>query len=89
MDRTIDSKLIFNAIPFELFGAMEAIYKRKIFFRLGLFESGSLSTGLGVIFENISIDYAFIIDNSMKGLDNNHLITVGLSYDWIKERVFN
>ena len=55
MDRTIDSKLIFNAIPFELFGAMEAIYKRKIFFRLGLFESGSLSTGLGVIFENISI----------------------------------
>lgn len=89
MDRTIDSKLLFNAIPFEAYGAMEAIYKRKIFFRLGLFQSGSLSTGLGVLFENISIDYAFIIDNSIKGIDNNHLITVGLSSDWIKEKVFN
>ena len=88
-DRTIDSKLLINAIPFELFGGMEAIYKRKIFFRLGLFQSGSVSTGLGVILENISIDYAFIIDNSIKGLDNNHLITVGLSSDWIKGKVFN
>ena len=89
MDRTIDSKLLFNAIPVEVYGAIEAIYKRKIFFRLGLFQSGSLSTGLGLILKNISIDYAFIVDNSIKGLDNNHLITVGVSSDWIKEKVFN
>ncbi|OUW80136.1 MAG: hypothetical protein CBD77_01030 [bacterium TMED217] len=88
-DRTIDSKLLFNEIPFELFGALEVIYKRKIFFRFGLFQSGSLSAGLGLNFRNISIDYSFIIDNSIKGLDNNHLITVGLSSDWIKEKVFN
>ena len=88
-DRTIDSKLLFDTIPFEIFGALEVIYKKKIFFRFGLFQSGSLSTGLGIILKNISIDYAFIIDNSIKSLDNNHLITVGLSSDWIKEKVFN
>ena len=89
MDRTIDSKLLFNSIPVEVYVAMETIYKRKIFFRLGRLQSGSLSTGLGLILKNISIDYAFIVDNSIKGLDNNHLITVGVSSDWIKERVFN
>jgi len=88
-DRTIDSRLLFNTIPFELFGALEVIYGENIFLRFGLFQSGSLSTGLGIILKNISIDYAFIIDNSIKGLDDNHLITIGLSSDWIKDKVFN
>jgi hypothetical protein len=42
-----------------------------------------------MFWKNITVDYAFIIDNSVAGLDNNHLITIGLSSDWIKDKVFN
>ena len=68
-DRTIDSKLLFNIIPIELSGGLETIYKRKIFIRLGFFQSGSLATGLGIFWKSITVDYAFIIDNSVAGLD--------------------
>jgi hypothetical protein len=88
-DRTIDSKLLFNTIPLELSGGLETIYKRKIFIRFGFYQSGSLAIGLGMFWKNITVDYAFIIDNSVAGLDNNHLITIGLSSDWIKDKVFN
>ena len=42
-----------------------------------------------MFWKNITVDYAFIIDNSVTGIDNNHLITIGLPSDWIKDKVFN
>ena len=88
-ERTIDSRLLFNTIPIEFSGGVETIYKRKIYTRIGVYHSGTIATGLGVFWENITIDYAYLIDNSISGIDNNHLITISLSSDWIKKKVFN
>ncbi len=88
-ERTIDSQLFFDTIPIEYSGGIETIYKRKIFVRVGIYPSGSVATGLGILLENMTIDYGYIIDNSISGIDKNHLITISLSSGWIKKKVFN
>ena len=87
-ERTIDSHLIFDTIPIEFSGGIETIYKRKIFARVGFYPSGTIATGLGVLWKNMSIDYAYLVDNSISGIDKNHLITLCLSSNWIKKKVF-
>ena len=88
-ERTIDSQLFLNTIPVEFSGAIETIYKRKIFVRIGAYPSGTIATGLGIFWENMTIDYAYLIDNLISGIDKNHLITISLSSGWIKKKVFN
>ena len=89
MDRTIASELLFNNIPIELTGGIETIYRKKIFFRAGFFQTGALTAGLGMFWKDITVDYAFIADDSIAGLDDNHLITISVSSEWIKNRIFN
>ncbi len=88
-ERTIDSRLLLDTFPIEFSGGIETIYKRKIFTRVGVYPSGTIATGLGIFWENMTIDYAYLIDNSISGIDKNHLITIRLSSDWIKKKVFN
>ena len=88
-ERTIDSYLLLDTIPIEFSGGIETIYKRKIFARVGVYPSGTIATGLGILWDNIKIDYAYLIDNSISAIDKNHLITLSLSSDWIKNKVLN
>ena len=88
-ERTIDSYLLLDTIPIEFSGGIETIYKRKIFARVGVYPSGTIATGLGIFWDNITIDYAYLIDNSISAIDKNHLITLSLSSDWIKNKVLN
>jgi hypothetical protein len=88
-ERTIDSHLFLDTVPIEYSGGIEIIYKRKIFSRVGVYSTGTISTGLGILWENITIDYAYLFDNSITGIDKNHLITLSLSSDWIKKKVLN
>ena len=88
-ERTIDSRLFLSVIPVEFSGGIETIYKRKIFARLGVFPTGTIASGLGIFWENMTIDYAYLIDNSISGIDKNHLITMSLSFDWIINKLFN
>ncbi len=88
-ERTIDSHFLLNTIPIEISGGIETVYKRKIFIRGGFYPSGTFATGLGMLWENMTIDYAYLIDNSISGIDKNHIITISLSLEWIKKKVFN
>ena len=88
-ERAIDSKLLFNTFPVDLAGGLETIYREKIFFRVGIFQSGASTAGLGMFWDNISIDYAVIADNFNLGLNDNHLITISVSSKWIKDRILN
>jgi len=88
-ERTINSSLLFDTIPIEFSSGIEMIYNRKIFVRVGIYPSRTIATGLGIFWENLTIDYAYLIDNSISGIDKNHLVTLSLSSDWIKNKVFN
>ena len=89
LDRSIDSKLIFDKIPTDLSFGIETVYKNSLFFRLGIFQRGTFSSGIGLLLNDISIDYAFLNDDSLNGIEKNHLISISVSLDWIKKQLSN
>tara|TARA_A100001015_G_scaffold262842_1_gene309349 strand:- start:852 stop:1919 length:1068 start_codon:yes stop_codon:yes gene_type:complete len=88
-DRSIDSKLLFDRIPIDLVFGIETVYKNNLFFRLGLFQRGTFSSGIGLLWKNISIDYAFLNDSSFTGIEKNHLLSINVSIEWLKKQFKN
>ena len=64
-------------------------YKNNLFFRLGIFQRGTFSSGIGLFWNDFSIDYAFLNDGSLNGIKKNHLLSVSVSLDWIKKQFKN
>ena len=83
-NRSIDSELIFGSVPMDFSAGVEIIYKNNLFFRFGAFQRGAFSSGIGLFFKDISIDYAFLSDLSTNGIDKNHLLSISVSRNWIK-----
>ena len=89
LDRSIDSRLIFDKIPTDLSFGIETVYKNSLFFRLGIFQRGTFSSGIGLLLNDISFDYAFLNDGSLNGIEKNHLLSINVSFDWIKKQFSN
>ena len=69
-----------------LFG-LEAIYRQKLMLRLGQNSLYQLTGGVGVNWENLIIDYAFL-PSSINGIfANHHLISLSIYLDWLIERI--
>ncbi len=88
-DRSIDSELIFGSIPIEYSGGIEAIFKKNLFFRFGLFQRGTFTSGIGLQWNDFNIDYAFLNNGSSNGIEKNHLLSVSVSTQWIKKYFSN
>ena len=69
-----------------IFG-VNVIYNNQLALRLGRNSIGSFTTGLGISWENLSLDYAFLNEPSGSGLGSTHLISVSVSADWIKNYI--
>ena len=63
------------------------IYNNQLALRLGRNSIGSFTTGLGISWENLSLDYAFLNEPSGSGLGSTHLISVSVSADWVKNYI--
>ena len=66
----------------ESFG-FEIVYEKKVYVRLGRDIYSNLAGGLGLLLDDLSVDYAFNNSFSSTGIGNNHLITFNLSLDFI------
>ena len=44
LDRSIDSELVLKSIPMEFSAGFEAILKKKLFFRIGMFQRGTIAS---------------------------------------------
>ncbi len=64
---------------------VEIIYDSKIFFRFGQNQMGSGTGGLGLRWPAFSLDYSFEASDRDSGLGNNHLFTISIFPDWIRE----
>ena len=76
--RNYGGKLIFG---------VNVIYNNQLALRLGRNSIGSFTTGLGISWENLSLDYAFLNEPSGSGLGSTHLISVSVSADWVKNYI--
>ena len=84
LDRSIDSDLVLGKIPMEFSAGFEAIFKKNLFFRFGMFQRGTLASGIGLRWNDFNIDYAFLNDGLLNGIEKNHLLSVSVSIEWIK-----
>ena len=89
LDKSIDSELVLGKIPMEFSAGFEAILKKKLFFRIGMFQRGTLASGIGLSWNDFSVDYAFLNDGSLNGIEKNHLLSVSISIERLKKYFSN
>ena len=89
LDRSIDSELVLASIPMEFSVGFEAILKKKLFFRIGMFHRGTLASGIGFSWNDLSVDYSFVSDRSLNGIEKNHLLSVSISIERLKRYFLN
>jgi hypothetical protein len=89
LDKSVESKLLFDKIPIDLSAGLEMVYRKNLFFRFGLYQRGTFSSGIGFLWKDISIDYAFLNGKSASGIEENHLISISVSIDWVKKNILN
>ena len=89
LDRSIDSELVLSRIPMEFSAGFEAILKKKLFFRVGMFQRGTIASGIGLSWNDFIVDYAFLSDGSLNGIEKNHLLSVSISTEQLKKYFSN
>ncbi|MEL0338265.1 MAG: hypothetical protein VXA50_07885 [bacterium] len=89
LDKSIDSELVLGEIPMEFSAGFEAILKKKLFFRIGMFQRGTLASGIGLSWNDFIVDYAFLNDGSLNGIEKNHLLSVSISIERLKKYFSN
>ena len=89
LDKSIDSKLLFDKIPTDLSTGLEIVYRNNLFFRFGLYQRGTFSSGIGLHWKDINIDYAFLNGKDTFGIDENHLLSISVSMEWVRKQFLN
>ena len=88
LDRSIDSELVLGKIPMEFSAGFEAILKRNYSLELVCFK-GHFASGIGLSWNDLIVDYAFLNDGSLNGIEKNHLLSVSISTERLKKYFSN
>ena len=54
-----------------------------------MFQRGTFASGIGFSWNDTSIDYAFLSDGSLNGIERNHLLSVSISIERLKKYFSN
>ena len=63
------------------------VYDNKIALRLGRNAIGSTTGGIGLSWDNLSLDYAFLNEPSGSGLGASHMVSLPVNSNWIRQYV--
>ena len=86
-DKHINSLYYNGRLSVDVLLGLEAIYKEKIMLRLGQNSLYHLAGGIGVDWEKLVVDYAFL-PSSINGIfANHHLISLSIYLDWLIARI--
>ena len=64
---------------------LNGVYDNKIALRLGRNAIGSTTGGIGLSWENMSLDYAFLDEPSGSGLGVSHMVSLAVNSKWIRQ----
>ena len=64
---------------------LNGVYDNKIALRLGRNAIGSTTGGIGLSWENLSLDYAFLNEPSGSGLGVSHMVSLAVNSKWIRQ----
>jgi len=66
---------------------LNGVYDNKIALRLGRNAIGSTTGGIGLSWENLSLDYAFLNEPYRSGLGVSHMVSLAVNSKWIRQYV--
>ena len=73
----------------QFFLGINIIYNQIVAIRIGRNKIASTTAGIGLKWENVSIDYAFLNEPSGSSLGATHLISISVNSDWISSYIKN
>jgi hypothetical protein len=82
--RTLDDDFMVGKYGGRTRFGLNIVYDYKISVRLGRNTIGSITAGIGLSWENLSLDYAFVNEPSGSDLGATHLVSLALNSDWIR-----
>lgn len=86
-ERHLNSLYFNGKLSIDILLGLETIYKEKLMLRLGQNSLYQLAGGVGVNWENLIIDYAFL-PSSINGIfANHHLISISIYLDWLIAKI--
>ena len=81
--KSFDDDLEFGDYGAKLLLGVNVIYNQMVSIRLGRNKIGVNTAGIGLVWKNISLDYAFLNEPSDSGLGATHLISISANSEWI------
>ena len=81
--KNLDDDLKFGDHGVRLLLGVNIIYSKMIAIRLGRNKTGNNTAGIGLSWENITLDYAFLNETVDSGLGSTHLISLSANSEWI------
>ena len=83
----MNSNIQYKSLALDRSYGLEVIYRNNIMIRFGKNSVNDGTGGIGLRWENIGLDYAFINTSIDASLGNHHLISISLSTEWIISKI--
>lgn len=71
----------------QLLLGINVVYNHQIAVRLGRNAIGSTTAGMGLSWENMSLDYAYLNAPSGSGLGSTHMVSLSVNSDWVRKQI--
>ena len=68
---------------------LEIIYKENLMIRLGYNRISTFTGGVGLRWKHLGIDYAFLSSTIDGNIGNHHLISICMTIEWLKSKIYN
>ena len=88
-ERHINSQIRFNNLSVDFLIGLQIAYKERLILRFGRNHINNITGGIGFIFRDFKIDYAFLNSSYNYNLGSHHIFSFHLSNKWIKKRLNN
>ena len=83
----MDSNIQYQSLALDRSYGLEVIYRKNIMIRFGKNSVNDGTGGIGLRWEKMGLDYAFINTSKDASLGNHHLISISLSTEWIISKI--
>jgi hypothetical protein len=88
-DRHLDTQIRMNDYSMDLSFGFQLAYKRRLHLRFGRNQVNNLAGGVGFLFQDFQIDYAFLNTAYNYNLGSHHIFSFHISNKWIFEWIKN
>ena len=88
-ERHINSQIRIDNLSVDFLFGLQISFKDKLFLRFGRNHINNLTGGIGFLFRDFKIDYAFLNSTTNYNLGSHHIFSFHLSNKWIKKKIKN